>query len=192
MKIIGIGGCGTALVNEAIRSGIPEHLCIAVDTDLETLKFCSAKDKFQIGQTTTNGLGTGCSSERGAKAASESLHQIESIISGCDKIIILSSIGGGTGSSLLSVLVELCQRYNIHFQAIAVMPFEGEGSTRKSVAENATETLRSHLRQVTMLNNDDVHKITRKGLSGDVFRHINEHIVNKSLKQLEIYTSIME
>lgn len=192
MKIIGIGGCGASLVNEAIRSGVPGHVCIAVDTDSESLRFCLAKDKIQIGQSATNGLGTGCNPERGQEAASESVQLIDGIITDADDVIILSSIGGGTGSTLLPIIVNLCQRNNIRFHAIAVMPFDREGSLRKSAADNAVEALKSYSKQVTVLNNDDIYKVTRKSLTGDIYLYMNEHIVSQKLKQLEVNFSHME
>lgn len=192
MKVIGIGGCGISLVNEAVRSGIPGNLCIAVDTDSESLKFCSAEDKIQIGQSATTGLGTGCNPERGREAAFESVQLIDGIISDADEVIILSSIGGGTGSTLLPIIVNLCQRNNIRFKAIAIMPFDREGSLRKSAADEAVDALKCYSKHVTFLNNDDIYKITRQSLSGDVYRYINEHIVNQGLKQIETKFSITE
>ena len=65
---------------------------------------------FSFGQKLTRGLGTGRDVEIGEKAARDDIEKLKSIFSdGKDLYIIVSSLGGGTGTGATPVFTKLAE-----------------------------------------------------------------------------------
>ncbi|MBR1845014.1 MAG: cell division protein FtsZ, partial [Oscillospiraceae bacterium] len=72
IKVIGVGGAGTNVVNRMVLSGTQGVDFIAVNTDKQALDASSANYKIQIGEKLTQGKGAGANPEVGKQAAEES------------------------------------------------------------------------------------------------------------------------
>ena len=59
IKVIGIGGAGNNAVNRMISHGLTGAEFYAVNTDKQALLLSKAKNKIQIGEKLTCGLGVG-------------------------------------------------------------------------------------------------------------------------------------
>ena len=69
IKVIGVGGGGSNVVNRMVRSGVQGVDFIAVNTDKQALTTSSATYKIQIGEKLTGGQGAGSNPEVGRKSA---------------------------------------------------------------------------------------------------------------------------
>ena len=71
IKVIGVGGGGGNAVNRMIKSGLCGVEFWAMNTDAQVLEMSSAKNKIQLGDKLTSGLGAGGDPSIGEKAAEE-------------------------------------------------------------------------------------------------------------------------
>ena len=65
IKVIGVGGAGNNVINRMIASGIQGVDFIAVNTDKQDLNKSKCKNKIQIGEKLTGGMGAGSKPEIG-------------------------------------------------------------------------------------------------------------------------------
>ena len=95
IKVIGVGGGGSNVVNRMVRSGMKGVDFIAVNTDKQALKNSAATYKIQIGEKLTQGQGAGSDPEVGRKSAEESRNQIFKMLEETDLVFITAGMGGG-------------------------------------------------------------------------------------------------
>ena len=86
IKVIGVGGAGNNVINRMISSGVDGVEFVAVNTDKQDLNKSVCKNKVQIGEKLTSGMGAGSKPEIGKKSAEESRAAIAKILEGTDKI----------------------------------------------------------------------------------------------------------
>ena len=72
IKVIGVGGAGNNVINRMIESGVNGVEFVAVNTDKQDLNKSVCKNKVQIGEKLTGGMGAGSKPEVGKKSAEES------------------------------------------------------------------------------------------------------------------------
>ena len=87
MKIIGIGGAGGNALNR-IYGNIKGIDTIALNTDVQDLRFTRADYKIQIGKNITFGRGAGMNPEMGRKSAEESKDEIAAALQGAELAFI--------------------------------------------------------------------------------------------------------
>ncbi|MCR8487857.1 MAG: cell division protein FtsZ, partial [Crenarchaeota archaeon] len=149
IKVIGIGGAGnnfvTALFERMRSSKIVETL--AINTDASQLSVSKAHQRILIGRTVTRGYGAGNDPILGRKAFEESREQVEKLISDADLVVVVSGLGGGTGSGAAPALLELTSELGILSIAFLTLPFKCEGRVR---IRNALEALSEILRMQTV------------------------------------------
>ena len=88
IKVIGVGGAGNNVINRMIESGVNGVEFVAVNTDKQDLNKSVCKNKVQIGEKLTGGMGAGSKPEVGKKSAEES------------RAILAQALEGQTWSSL--------------------------------------------------------------------------------------------
>jgi cell division protein FtsZ len=101
IKVIGVGGAGNNAVNRMIEHGLTGAEFFAVNTDKQALMLSRAKNKIQLGEKLTGGLGVGGDPSLGRRAAEESIEEIRYMIDGANLIYIAAGLGGGTGTAPL-------------------------------------------------------------------------------------------
>ena len=92
IKVIGVGGAGNNVINRMIESGVDGVEFIAVNTDKQDLNKSVCKNKIQIGEKLTNGMGAGSKPEIGKKSAEESRAAIAKILEGTDMFFPIQDI----------------------------------------------------------------------------------------------------
>ena len=130
IKVVGVGGGGNNAVNRMIASNIKSASFIAVNTDKQALQMSEAKEKLQIGEKLTRGLGAGADPEIGRKAAEESKAQIAEKLKGSDLVFITAGMGGGTGTGAAPVVASIAKELGILTVAVVTKPFNFEGRRR--------------------------------------------------------------
>ncbi len=160
IKIIGIGGGGGSIVSE-VSVNLKKVTFAAANTDASALDSLKKKGikKIQFGKQVTEGLGTGMDPELGKKAALEAEDEIESLLSGQDVNILVSCLGGGTGSGALPVFAEKSKKAEALTYGIFTLPFEFEGQRKMAITKKALRKSSPHLNAISILPNENIFKI---------------------------------
>ncbi len=154
IKVVGVGGAGSAAVNRMIEAGITGVEFVAVNTDAQALHHSKAETKIHIGKDTTRGLGAGADPTVGQTAAEESLEEIRQAIKGADMIFVTIGAGGGTGSGAGHIVARAAKDEGVLVVGIATKPFAFEGEKRRRNAEIAIENLGQHVDTLITIPND--------------------------------------
>jgi len=159
IKVIGIGGGGGSIVSE-IASKLDGIQTIAANTDLQALNSLSKKcKKFHFGADFTAGLGTGMNFEVGRLSAEKEKAKIEKLLKGADLCILVSCLGGGTGSGAVSVFAETSKKLKNLTLGIFTLPFKFEGKEKSVIAKKALELTRPMLDGFAVIPNERIFKI---------------------------------
>jgi cell division protein FtsZ len=167
IKIIGIGGGGSSIVSEIASKISPlakdKIIFVAADTNSISLKKINPKvNRFNFGQSVTHGLGTGMDQELGKIAAQSDKEKIKKILQGQDLYILISSLGGGTGSASSSVFARISRNLGNLTYGIFTLPFKFEGEKKMEAAREALEKLKPHLSAISILPNDRIFQVVDK------------------------------
>src|SRR5438046_8694420 len=76
IKVVGVGGAGTNVLDRVVLDGLDKADLIAINTDVQSLASSVAAHKVQLGRTVTRGLGAGGDPEVGYNAAYESADEV--------------------------------------------------------------------------------------------------------------------
>ena len=82
IKVIGVGGAGNNVINRMIDAGVGGVDFVVVNTDKQDLNKSVCKNKIQIGEKLTGGMGAGSKPEIGKKSAEESRAAISKALEG--------------------------------------------------------------------------------------------------------------
>ncbi len=175
IKVLGVGGSGTSVVNRMSEMGIRGVEFVSVNTDAQALHNNQADRKVHIGKSITKGLGSGMNPELGRQAAEENQEEIEEAIANADMIFITGGLGGGTGTGAAPVVAELAKNRDILTIAVVTKPFTFEGSKRREIAETGYENLKDKVDAIISIQNDRILQIIDKKTSlMDAFKTVDE------------------
>jgi len=162
IRVIGIGGGGGAIVSE-IASKMPKASFVVANTDLQALKSRNKKASiFNFGQTLTHGLGTGMNVELGREAALLEKDKIKKLMEGYDLCILVSCLGGGTGSGALPVFAKIAKSLGNLTYGIFTLPLKFEGEKKMDIAKDALKQVKNHLNAITVIPNEKVFQVIDK------------------------------
>ena len=161
IKVIGIGNCGSNIVNHIYREGVTDMDLIVCDSDGKSLERSPVSAKILLG---TTGLGAVGKPEVAKNMAIERREEIKKIIlPNTKRLFIVAGMGGGTGSGAAPVVAEIAKsitddnvKSKIHVGAVVTMPLSLEGPRRKRQSEEAVQELKKHVDSITIMNNDEV------------------------------------
>ncbi|MBQ3090579.1 MAG: cell division protein FtsZ [Oscillospiraceae bacterium] len=160
IKVVGVGGAGTNVVNRMVRSGTKGVDFIAVNTDKQALDASSATYKIQIGEKLTQGKGAGANPEVGKKAAEENRSQIAKSLEGTDMVFVTCGMGGGTGTGGAPIVSDVAREQGILTVGVVTKPFGFEGRRRMQQAEAGIAELKSKVDSLVIIPNDRLKHAT--------------------------------
>ncbi len=160
IKVVGVGGAGTNVVNRMVLSGTKRVDFIAVNTDKQALDASSATYKIQIGEKVTGGKGAGSNPEVGKKAAEESRSQLSKSMEGTDMVFVTCGMGGGTGTGAAPIVSEVAREQGILTVGVVTKPFGFEGAYRMRQAERGIEELKDKVDSLVIIPNDRLKHAT--------------------------------
>ncbi|MCS7213926.1 MAG: cell division protein FtsZ [Candidatus Calescibacterium sp.] len=188
IKVIGVGGGGSNIVNTLVDVGIEGVELIAVNTDAQVLAFNKAPVKIQIGTKTTRGLGAGGNPEVGRKSAEEDAEKIKQIIDGSDMVFVTAGMGGGTGTGAAPVIAQIAkEEVGALTVGVVTKPFFFEGKKRFENAIQGIESLKNYVDTLIVISNDKLFEVCGKNISiRESFRLIDSILVRavKSISEL--------
>ncbi len=160
IKVIGVGGAGNNVINRMIDSGVDGVEFVVVNTDKQDLNKSVCKNKVQIGEKLTGGMGAGSKPEVGQKSAEESRAQIAKILEGTDMVFITAGMGGGTGTGAAPIVADLAHEAGILTVGVVTKPFKFEGANRMRQAEAGIAALSDKVDSLVIIPNDRLKYVT--------------------------------
>lgn len=154
MKVMGIGGAGSSIVDRLALASLPYVDLVAVNTDQQALSSSSVAETLCIGKAVTGGLGTGGDVEAGREAALADKERLDALLEGVDLLFVVTGLGGGTGTGAAPVVADLAVKRGALVIAFASLPFTIERSARAKMASEGLERLREACNAVIPLPND--------------------------------------
>ena len=160
IKVIGVGGAGNNVINRMIESGVAGVDFIVINTDKQDLNKSICKNKVQIGEKLTGGMGAGSKPEIGQKSAEESRSQIAKILENTDMVFITAGMGGGTGTGAAPIVADLAHEAGILTVGVVTKPFKFEGANRMRQAEAGIAALSEKVDSLIIIPNDRLKYVT--------------------------------
>ena len=160
IKVIGVGGAGNNVINRMIDSGVDGVEFVVINTDKQDLNKSVCKNKVQIGEKLTGGMGAGSKPEVGMKSAEESRAQIAKILEGTDMVFITAGMGGGTGTGAAPIVADLAHEAGILTVGVVTKPFKFEGANRMRQAEQGIAALSDKVDSLVIIPNDRLKYVT--------------------------------
>ena len=159
IKVLGVGGGGSNVVNRMVVSGTQGVDFVAVNTDKQALNASSANYKIQLGEQLTGGKGAGSNPEVGRKAAEESRNQVARALEGTDMVFITAGMGGGTGTGAGPVVAKCAKEAGILTVGIVTIPFVFEGEAKIDQALDGVEEIAKQVDALLVINNERLREI---------------------------------
>lgn len=199
--VIGVGGSGCNTIHRLYKqsndflSFQEENIKIlGLNTDQQSLQFISKDTNIVTIQLGSDGLGAGSNPEVGRMAAENTIDEIQSHIEGTDIIILVTALGGGTGTGASPVIADLARKMGILVISVAITPFSFEGKKKKQTAKEGLEILRKKSDTTFVISNDKSFQITNVNTSlEEIYEKIDEiplGIIASSIRMLR-YPDIM-
>ena len=160
IKVIGVGGGGNNAVNRMITSNIKGVEFVAINTDRQALNRSNASIRLVIGEKLTNGFGAGANPQIGARAAEESIEEINGILQGTDMAFITAGMGGGTGTGAAPVVARIAREMGILTIGIVTKPFGFEQKRRMDQAVAGIAELSQYVDSLVVIPNDRLKEVS--------------------------------
>lgn len=163
IAIVGLGGAGANILH-----------CFAGQTNAGISLSTMALDErvgrnsgvgsfLQLGETSNHGLGSGGDPEVGAAAAEESEARLREMLQGLDLLVLVTGLGGGTGSGAAPVIARLARESGVFLVVVATLPFSFEGARRRRQAEKAMAQLSISANVLLSFENDHMEELLQRG-----------------------------
>lgn len=166
IKVLGIGGGGCNAVNSMVSQGQIKGVdFVSVNTDAQALMVSQTKEKIQIGEKLTKGLGSGGDPEIGKKAVEESREKIKEKLLGTDMVFLTCGEGGGTGTGATPIIAEIAKEIGALTVAVATKPFPFEGTRRMVTAEEGILNLREKVDTLIIIPNQRILETVDKKIT---------------------------
>ena len=156
IRIIAIGGGGSNVLNKMLAKDWKDVNCIAANTDMQSLERSDANIKILLGKEIMGGMGAGSNPVIGRKAALESRYEIRAILKGAEMVIILTCLGGGTGTGGAPVVAEISKELGATVIAVVSTPFTFEGTRRREESELGLATLKEKVDSIIVIHSQRI------------------------------------
>jgi len=133
---------------------------VVINTDKQDLNKSVCKNKVQIGEKLTGGMGAGSKPDVGQKSAEESRAAIAKVLEGTDMVFITAGMGGGTGTGAAPIVADLAHEAGILTVGVVTKPFKFEGANRMRQAEQGIAALSEKVDSLIIIPNDRLKYVT--------------------------------
>lgn len=161
--VAGVGGGACNVLDHALADWPDPPPVAGVNTDARALSDTGIALKVMIGKTVGKGMGAGGDAELGRLAANEDLDALRSLLSGYDLLLLVASLGGGTGTGAAPVLAQLARDAGLLTLAFVTTPFAFEGARRQEQAQEGLAALKQVADAVVCLPNQRLHAMLSPG-----------------------------
>ena len=152
-------------------AGIAQVDFVAVNTDAQQLELSDAPAKIHIGESLTQGLGSGADPETGRKAAEEGYDQVKQALRGSDMVFVDRGRGRRNRHRCSTGRGRIARELGALTVGIVTTPFRFEGTRRRTAADSGVEELRAACDTVIVIPNDRLLEVLDRTTSMvDAFR----------------------
>ncbi|MBR5445844.1 MAG: cell division protein FtsZ [Clostridia bacterium] len=183
IKVIGVGGGGNNAVNRMISENVRGVEFIAINTDMQALVHSSVTKKITIGEKITKGHGAGSNPEIGAKAAEESIEEIQNAIAGADMVFVTAGMGGGTGTGAAPIVARIAREMGILTVGIVTKPFMFEGKRRMTQAEGGIANLQEFVDALIIIPNERLKQVGEKITMINAFQ-VSDDVLRRGVQSI--------
>lgn len=174
IKICGIGSGGANAVNHMMTAQVAGVEYLVMNTDVQHLGESLADVQIALSGP-TGGRGAGGDPAKGREAAEAERERIEEFLRGADLLVLVTGLGGGTGTGAAPVVAEIAKRMKILTLAVVTLPFRWEGASKAQVAAEGLDALRETVDAYIRIPNDKMKKILPKGTTmRDAFKTVDQ------------------
>jgi cell division protein FtsZ len=166
IKIFGMGGAGSntikRMVNKNFNSAYCEITFAAANTDAAHLHSISVDEKIILGKQLTKGRGAGADPSVGNEAARESQNELDKSLDRVKIAIIVTGLGGGTGTGSSPFLAMKAREKNCIVIGIASLPLQSEGKKRMKNAKKGLSEMLQFCHSIIVFENDKIRDYVPK------------------------------
>jgi cell division protein FtsZ len=159
VKIIGVGGAGGNALEHIASTELGRSPLALVHSHARVLQQHSIENRVLIGTNRTHGLGSGGDADLARVMAEEAATELRDLVADTDLLFLVCGLGGGTGTGVTPVLATIAKSTGALVIAVALTPFEFEGSRRSKQAQAGLQNLRSAADAVICVPNDKMCKL---------------------------------
>jgi cell division protein FtsZ len=164
---------------------------IAINTDKDSLRQTKADMKVCLCKDVTKGEGAKGDTLLAERCAKAHIDEIRDALQGHDTVFIVAGMGGGTGTGVTPVVVDVAQSLNLITFVIAIRPFSFE-MQRMKVAKEAIKRITAKCPMTVIIENDKIlanfPHTTVSDAFGMVNRSVTGFIAEKKVKISEAMT----
>jgi len=151
--VMGVGSSGSRAVAGMVSLN-PEIDAVAIDTDTKVLDALNMSKTIHVGATITNGFSSGGDIELGRQSIEKDSSSIRKQLRQIDLLVIVSGLGGGTGSGAVPVITRIAREAGALVLTMVAMPFKFEGTKIARIAEESLKKIRSHADAIIRIQNE--------------------------------------
>lgn len=181
--LMGLGHTGCRVLESLARlKGYGGIECMAIDTDAADLQPVEAL-KIQtilLGQEAVGGHGTGGDHEQAMHIMKDASELLERTVAGHQMLIVVASLGGGTGSAVEEILC-IADELMIPTALLAVMPFSFESAERRMQAEELLSQMDMHCQVLVRVPNDRLLAQFSSNSSVDAFGRASDYLAKAAV-----------
>lgn len=165
IKLVGIGGCGSTVVDDLLLEENWEADCVVLTTDNQTKRNSSAQQVIKVDERVFEPASKGQETER-----DELKVKVRQSLRGSEVVVITAGMGSGTSGRLGILVAEIAQELNCLVIAFVTTPFAFEGESRQQQANEAIDQLQSIAHATVVLSNRRLlHSLGHKARMTDAF-----------------------
>ena len=177
--IVGIGGCGSNMVNSFVASKQIDCHTIGVDTDSVALKSSKADERLLLDNRASSNCGLRGDIELGIQTGIHFREKFLQRIAGYGTITFCAGLGGGTGSGITAVFTKAAIDMERDVLCFLTMPFTFEGEERHTKAQAVLKEIGSYGAWLEIFDNQKLFDELPKGATfGDAYKIVNKHFLS--------------
>ncbi len=184
IKVIGVGGAGNNVINRMISAGVDGVEFVVINTDKQELNKSVCKNKVQIGEKLTGGMGAGSKPEIGQKSAEESRAQISKILEGTDMVFITAGMGGGTGTGAAPIVAEIAKDMGILTVGVVTRPFNFEGRRRIDQANAGISELKEKVDALVVIPNERLKLVSDQKITFQNAFEVADNVLRQAVQSI--------
>jgi len=162
--IVGVGGCGINVLDYLIGTELKNFEYLAIHTDEKALAKSKASKKLLISSSMITDTGICENSSMVKKDSIKDRNSIAKNLKKADTIIIISGMGGRTGTGASPIIAQISQKYKAFTVGIIAMPFSFESSFIDNVAKKGVVELQKMTDALFIINNNILIKKIKKNI----------------------------
>jgi cell division protein FtsZ len=151
--VMGVGSSGSQAVAQICRNN-PGLDAVVIDTDTKVLKATTLERVIHVGGSVTNGFSAGGDVELGRQSIEKDSTGIRTQLRQADLLLIVSGLGGGTGSGAVPVITRIAREAGTLVLCMLSLPFAFEGKPVLKKAEDALKKIRTHADAIIRIPNE--------------------------------------